>query len=303
MGRRSPRRAYDHGLVLWDTATWAIRHKVSRARIASAPRRWRSPRDGRHLAVSLGFAARMIDVATGNEVRRFPKQPVGMNAVAVSPDGDTLATTGLMIKLWDVATGQEKTPKPGGPRRLRRVGRVQPRRDDAWPRAAADHTVKLWDLATRRERMTLEGHANSVQSVAFSPDGKSLASIGFTPELILWDARFRQAPPHLESGAATWARKSASARTAAGSPPRHSRVSDGRHVGIWDVATGKQGRGSRLRRRLVHVHARRQEADFRGRVGLVATKAPAARLGHRAREGGANDRRRALAIADAASPP
>ena len=53
--------------------------------------------------------------------------------------------------------------------------------------ASSDHAVELWDLATRRERMTLEGHTNSVESVAFSPDGKSLASIGFTPELILWD--------------------------------------------------------------------------------------------------------------------
>ena len=104
---------YDHGLVLWDTATWTIRHKVPAENRLGAEALAFTP-DGRSLAVSLGFAARMIDVATGKEVWRSPKQPMGMNAVAVSPDGATLATTGRMIKLWDVATGQERpTPRAG----------------------------------------------------------------------------------------------------------------------------------------------------------------------------------------------
>ena len=64
--------------------------------------------------MSLGFAARKIDVATGNEVWRSPKQPVGMNAIAVSPDGATIATAGLMIKLWDAADGHEITPRLTG---------------------------------------------------------------------------------------------------------------------------------------------------------------------------------------------
>ncbi len=82
---------YDHGLILWDIATRAIRHRVLDQNHQAAKALAFSS-DGRRLAVSLGFAARVIDMATGNEVRRFPKQPVGINAVAVSPDGATLAT-------------------------------------------------------------------------------------------------------------------------------------------------------------------------------------------------------------------
>ena len=294
MGRRSPRRA-----MTMDWSSGIRRHGRSDTRFPSEDRLGAEAlaftRDGRRLAVSLGFAARMIDVATGKEVRRFPKQPVGMNAVAVSPDGATVATTGLMIKLWDIATGQEKTPKSVGPRRLRRVGGVQPRRDDAG-HGSSDHTVKLWDLATRRERMTLEGHTNFVQSVAFSPDGKSLASIGFAPELILWDAasgkRLR-----------TWKADGDLGRRVRFSPDGRwvaaetlARI-DGRHVGIWDVATGKQiakvdsGDGSYM------FTPDGKKLIFAGESGWSPRTAPAARLGHRAREGGANDRRRSLAIA------
>ncbi len=142
--------------------------------------------DGRHLALSLGFAARMIDVATGKEVWSSPKQPVGMNAIAVSPDGATIATTGLTIKLWDIATGREKTPSLTGHGGAIESVAFSPD-GTTLATGSSDRTVKLWDLATRRERMTLEGHTTYVQSVAFSPDGKSLASIGFTPELVLWE--------------------------------------------------------------------------------------------------------------------
>jgi WD40 repeat protein len=36
-------------------------------------------------------------------------------------------------------------------------------------------TIKIWNLATGLEIRTLNGHSNSVSSVAISPDGKTLA--------------------------------------------------------------------------------------------------------------------------------
>src|SRR5262249_145463 len=39
-----------------------------------------------------------------------------------------------------------------------------------------DRSVRLWDVATGRELAALEGHTWAVDALAFSPDGRSLAS-------------------------------------------------------------------------------------------------------------------------------
>ena len=42
-------------------------------------------------------------------------------------------------------------------------------------------------MATGKEKLTLTGHSSSVWSVAFSPDGKTLASGSWDNSIIIWD--------------------------------------------------------------------------------------------------------------------
>jgi WD40 repeat protein len=63
--------------------------------------------------------------------------------------------------------------------------------DDRLLAVAENHLISLWDIRDRIRKRTLEGHEENVIALAFSPDGKMLASgaggTGQTGELKLWD--------------------------------------------------------------------------------------------------------------------
>ena len=65
----------------------------------------------------------------------------------------------------------------------------------------ADNTIVLWDVTTQQPLDSpLSGHSEAVWSVAFSPDGQTLASAGDDRTILLWDLTNPIAEPVILSG-------------------------------------------------------------------------------------------------------
>jgi WD40 repeat protein len=134
--------------------------------------------------------AKVWEAATGKEALTLRRHASVVHSVAFSPDGSRLATASWdsTVKVWDAATGQAALTIEG-PKEDRLHGSTFS--PDGRRLAVAclnEATARVWDAATGQEVLTLKGHTFQVAAVAFSPDGKRLATASYDGTAKLWDA-------------------------------------------------------------------------------------------------------------------
>ncbi len=158
------------------TVRW--RHGLAINALAYSP-------DGKMIAiVGAGRAITLWDAATGKEIHPFPNISDQSDSLAFSPNGKILATGGFAFcRLWDVTIGKELRQFDGG--------KITFSPDGILVAIAGgpgrERTLRLCDAATGKELRQIECGSSGVCGLAYSPDGKRIATADMNGIIRLWD--------------------------------------------------------------------------------------------------------------------
>jgi WD40 repeat protein len=194
-GKTIATSCWDKTVKLWDTTTGETvttfrGHLQDVYNVAFSP-------DGRSIASGgKEGVVKIWDVKTAEARMTLHAHQDVLHCVAYSPDGKRLATASWdkTVTVWNTSTGKLEATLEGHSERVLAVtfspdGKTLASVSGRWGdgnRAPGPGEIKLWDVASQKEIAHLTGHKDRIFSVAFSPDGQTLATASWDGAVKLW---------------------------------------------------------------------------------------------------------------------
>ena len=228
----------DRTLRVWEAASGRQLHAFFEADNEYCAVAW-SP-DGSILAAAANsqtgrnFSICFFDLQTGKETSRLNGHSQPAYCLAFSSDGKTLVSASLdKVIRWDLANRAKQSEW-----RINATAALAVAPDGktlAWVDGETeDKSVHICDCATGQEIRLLKGHQHSVVSVAWSPDGKFVASGNSFDPIFLWEVGTGNVARRLDQqGGGMCLQFSADGRWVAGAGMDGS-------VHLWEAATGNE---------------------------------------------------------------